>query len=263
MQRCVVPFKRNVLAHVPQLERKVIPKDLKEVFSMKCWGTAESLARAFIERYRDRFKQVVEVFVQGLDETLTYLDFPSSHQRYIKSTNVLEQLFWGGEMEDQGDGGVPERKEPGQPGHGGAAQGECSSAKRIAFRTGRSGDTWTWAAVGRGKRTHKNRDLTVTTAITRVSWRPPSVRLSLRCSEIAKTYVLPAFFPAALGVIQTCRTSCWPPTPARFRQAARAHRGLSVAIDRCLVALLVRKKVSGQGLGLFGKMVSLPVLKGV
>lgn len=28
-----------------------------------------------------------------LDEALTYLDFPSSHQRYIKSTNVLERLF--------------------------------------------------------------------------------------------------------------------------------------------------------------------------
>ena len=60
---------------------------------MKCWGTAEFLARAFIERYRDRHKQAVTVFVQSLDEALTYLDFPSSHQRHIKSTNVLERLF--------------------------------------------------------------------------------------------------------------------------------------------------------------------------
>ena len=60
---------------------------------MKRRSTAESLARAFIERYRDRFKRAVEVFVQGLDEALTYLDFPSSHQRHIKSTNVLERLF--------------------------------------------------------------------------------------------------------------------------------------------------------------------------
>ncbi len=102
-QRCVVHFERPlwalspnafaVLAQLPRSERKVVAEDLKEVFSMKCWGTAESLARAFIERYRDRFKRAVEVFVQGLDEALTYLDFPSGHQRHIKGTNVLERLF--------------------------------------------------------------------------------------------------------------------------------------------------------------------------
>jgi len=92
-QRCVVHFERNVLAHVPQPERKVVAEDLKEVFSMKRRSTAESLAQAFIERYRDRFKRAVEVFAQGLDEALTYLDFPGSHQRHIKSTNVLERLF--------------------------------------------------------------------------------------------------------------------------------------------------------------------------
>jgi len=41
-QRCVVHFERNVLAHVPQSERKVVAEDLREVFSVKRWGTAES-----------------------------------------------------------------------------------------------------------------------------------------------------------------------------------------------------------------------------
>ncbi|WP_456411857.1 transposase [Oceanithermus sp.] len=92
-QRCVVHFERNVLAHVPQAEQKVVAEDLKEVFSKKWRSTAESLVQASIGRYRDRFKRAVEVFAQGLDEALTYLDFPSSHQRHIKSTNVLERLF--------------------------------------------------------------------------------------------------------------------------------------------------------------------------
>ena len=56
-------------------------------------GAAESLARGFVERYRDRFERAVEVFAQGLGEALTYLDFPSGHQRHIKSTNVLERLI--------------------------------------------------------------------------------------------------------------------------------------------------------------------------
>ena len=89
----MVHFERNVLAHVPQPERKAVAENLKVVFSMKRRSTAESLVQAFVERYRDRFKRAVEVFAQGLDEALTYLDFPGSHQRYIKSTNVLERLF--------------------------------------------------------------------------------------------------------------------------------------------------------------------------
>lgn len=64
---------------------------LQEVFVARRRGTAESLARGFVERYRDR--RAVEVFAQGLGEALTYLDFPGVHQRHIKSTNVLERLI--------------------------------------------------------------------------------------------------------------------------------------------------------------------------
>ncbi len=92
-QRCVVHFMRNVLAHVPQSERGVVAEELQEVFVARRRGTAESLARGFVERYRDRYRRAVEVFAQGLEEALTYLDFPSGHQRHIKSTNVLERLI--------------------------------------------------------------------------------------------------------------------------------------------------------------------------
>ena len=34
-QRCVVHFERNVLAQVPQSERKVVAEDLREVFTVK------------------------------------------------------------------------------------------------------------------------------------------------------------------------------------------------------------------------------------
>jgi len=82
-----------VMVHVPQSERKVVAGGLREVFAVKWRSTAESLARAFVERYRDRFKRAVVVFVQGLEQALTYLDFPGSHQRHIKSTDMLERLF--------------------------------------------------------------------------------------------------------------------------------------------------------------------------
>ena len=34
-QRCVAHFERNVLAHVPQSERKAVAEDLREVFAVK------------------------------------------------------------------------------------------------------------------------------------------------------------------------------------------------------------------------------------
>jgi len=49
----------------------------------------ESLARGFVERYRDRFKRAMEAFAQGLGKALTYPDFPGIHQRHIKSTNAF------------------------------------------------------------------------------------------------------------------------------------------------------------------------------
>jgi transposase-like protein len=93
---------RDREAHVPQSERGVVAEELQEVFVARRRGTAESLARGFVERYRDRYRRAVEVFAQGLaafpsgkhgEEALTYLDFPGIHQRHIKSTNVLERLI--------------------------------------------------------------------------------------------------------------------------------------------------------------------------
>jgi len=92
-QRCVVHFERNVLAHVPRGEIREVAEDLKEIFQVKRRSTAEALAQEFIERYRRRFPRAVEIFERGIPEALSYLDFPASHHRHIKSTNMLERLF--------------------------------------------------------------------------------------------------------------------------------------------------------------------------
>ena len=57
---------RDREAHVPQSERGVVAEEFQEVFVAQRRGTAESLARGFVERYRDRFRRAVEVFAQGL-----------------------------------------------------------------------------------------------------------------------------------------------------------------------------------------------------
>ena len=92
-QRCIVHFERNILAHVSREKIKEVAEDLREIFQVKRRNIAEVLTQEFIKRYRRYFPRAVEIFEQGISEALTYLDFPVSHQRHIKSTNMLERLF--------------------------------------------------------------------------------------------------------------------------------------------------------------------------
>lgn len=92
-QRCVVHFERNILAHVPQTEMPAVASDLKVIFQAARRETAEQLAASFAERYREVYPKAVAVLSRGLPEALTYTAFPSSHHKYIRTTNGLERLF--------------------------------------------------------------------------------------------------------------------------------------------------------------------------
>lgn len=153
---------------------------LQEVFVARRRGTAESLARGFVERYRDRFKRAVEVFAQGPGEALTYLDFPGVHQRHIKSTNVLERLIREVKRRTRVVGVFP---------------GEGSLVNLATVVMLRATEDWAFRryghgpALGRGRETHKNRDLTAKfSASTRgaFSWR--SGLLTLLVSSLASFY---------------------------------------------------------------------------
>lgn len=92
-QRCVVHFMRNVLVHVPAAELAEVVGDLKAIFAAYREETARRLAQAWLDRYAKRFPKAAEVLRRGLDDALTFLRFPSSHHRLIRSTNALERLF--------------------------------------------------------------------------------------------------------------------------------------------------------------------------
>jgi transposase-like protein len=112
---------------------------------------------------------------QAGEEALTYLDFPGIHQRHIKSTNVLERL-------------IREVKRRSFPGEGSlvnlATVVMLRATEDWAFRRYGHGP-----ALGRGRETHKNRDLTAKfSASTRgaFSWR--SGLLTLLVSSLASFY---------------------------------------------------------------------------
>lgn len=92
-QRCIVHFERNILAQVPQREKKEVASDLKVIFQAARRETAESLTVSFATRYAEMYPKAVATLERGLAEALTYTAFPSSHHKYIRTTNGLERLF--------------------------------------------------------------------------------------------------------------------------------------------------------------------------
>jgi putative transposase len=92
-QRCVVHFERNVLSSVPATEMREVAEDLKAIFKVRRQRTARSLAEEFVELYGGRFPKAVSVFEAGIEDALTYLNFPGIHHAKLRTTNMLERLF--------------------------------------------------------------------------------------------------------------------------------------------------------------------------
>jgi transposase-like protein len=92
-QRCVAHFERNVLAHVPASDMAEVAADLKGIFAVHRRESADALVEAFCQRYQKRFGKAVSVLRAGVADALTFLAFPSGHQRLLRTTNGLERLF--------------------------------------------------------------------------------------------------------------------------------------------------------------------------
>ena len=92
-QRCIAHFERNILCHVPSSDMAEVAADLSGIFAVHREETARDLAKAFVSRYGKRFGKAVGVLQNGLDNAITFLAFPSSHHRLLRTTNGLERLF--------------------------------------------------------------------------------------------------------------------------------------------------------------------------
>jgi putative transposase len=92
-QRCVVHFERNVLSSVPAGAMGEVAEDLKAIFKVRRQRTAQALAEEFVELYGKRFPKAVSVFEAGIEDALTYLNYPGSHHARLRTTNMLERLF--------------------------------------------------------------------------------------------------------------------------------------------------------------------------
>jgi transposase-like protein len=92
-QRCQVHYARNLLGMVGRARRKELGADQRAIFAATSRAQALALASEIAQKWRGRsHKKVAEHLEEHIEECLTCLAFPESHQRRIRTTNGQERL---------------------------------------------------------------------------------------------------------------------------------------------------------------------------
>lgn len=92
-QRCVLHKMKNVLGYVPKQQQALIEPELKAIFYQDSRTQAEQLLAAFCAKYEKIYGTAIECLRRDSDACLTFYDFPRTHWRTIRTTNVIERLF--------------------------------------------------------------------------------------------------------------------------------------------------------------------------
>jgi putative transposase len=92
-QRCQVHYARNLLGMVGYASRKELAADLRAIFTVPARGPALEIASSVAQKWRKKANEkMAEHVEEHIEECLTYLTFPESHRRRIRTTNGLERL---------------------------------------------------------------------------------------------------------------------------------------------------------------------------
>ena len=92
-QRCIVHFMRNVFTEVPRTRGKEIGAKLKAIFAQEdreaCLKKAEEVAQFLRE---NKMKTAANTLENGIQEALTYTNYPHEHWLKIRSNNGIERI---------------------------------------------------------------------------------------------------------------------------------------------------------------------------
>ena len=92
-QRCTIHFYRNIFSVTPRSKVKIVAKMLKAIHAQESKKAAREKAKAVVEELRSmKLKEAAKKVEDGIEETLTYWDFPSEHWTRIRTNNVIERL---------------------------------------------------------------------------------------------------------------------------------------------------------------------------
>ena len=92
-QRCTMHFYRNVFSVVPKSKVKIVAKMLKAIHAQESKKASREKAKAVVaELHAMKLREAAKKVEDGIEETLTYCDFPSEHWTRIRTNNVIERL---------------------------------------------------------------------------------------------------------------------------------------------------------------------------
>ncbi len=92
-QRCTVHFYRNVFSTVPRSKMKLVAKMLKAIHAQESKAAARVKAKQVVAALQEmKLKEAATKVESGIEETLTYTDFPFEHWTRIRTNNVIERL---------------------------------------------------------------------------------------------------------------------------------------------------------------------------
>ena len=84
---------RNVFSVVPKSKVKIVAKMLKAIHAQESKKASREKAKAVVAELRTmKLKEAAKKVEDGIEETLTYCDFPSEHWTRIRTNNVIERL---------------------------------------------------------------------------------------------------------------------------------------------------------------------------
>ena len=92
-QRCTVHFSRNVFSIIPHGKISIVNRMLKAIHAQENKNTARVKAQAVAQQLREmKLTAAAKKIETGIDETLTYMDYPAQHWNKIKTTNLIERV---------------------------------------------------------------------------------------------------------------------------------------------------------------------------
>ncbi|WP_394523286.1 IS256 family transposase [Lacrimispora sp. JR3] len=92
-QRCTVHFYRNKFSATPRNKMKEVSMLLKAIHAQECKTSAKEKAKQVADKLREmKLTSAAKKVEDGIEETLTYMDFPSQHWTRIRTNNTIERL---------------------------------------------------------------------------------------------------------------------------------------------------------------------------
>jgi transposase-like protein len=93
-QRCIVHFYRDVMSETPHDKMPLVMPMLKAIHAQEDKIEARKKSKNVVEKLRGmKLNKAANIVEFGIEETLTYMAYPQSHWRKIRTNNPLERIM--------------------------------------------------------------------------------------------------------------------------------------------------------------------------